>query len=68
MKKKKVQTRIDAEFLQSEEARIINSVVPSFNITYEGILYQELSPIPGEEDNWWDSYICPTSRKNRRSR
>lgn len=67
MKTKKVQTRIDAEFLQTEEARIINSVVPSFNITYEGISYQELSPIP-EEENWWDSYICPTSRKNRRSR
>jgi hypothetical protein len=64
--RKKVQNRIDAEFLQSEEARIINSVVPSFNITYEGISYQELSPIPEEEDNWWDS--CFESRRNRRSK
>ncbi len=66
MKTKKVQTRIDAEILQTEEARIINSVVPSFNITYEGISYQELSPIPEEEENWWDSYICPTYKKGGR--
>ncbi len=66
MKTKKVQTRIDAEFLQTEEARIINSVVPSFNITYEGISYQELSPIPEEEENWWDSYVCPTYKKGGR--
>jgi len=66
MKKKKVRSSVDAEFLQSEEARIINSVVPSFNITYEGISYQELSPIPEEEDNWWDSYVCPTYKKGGR--
>lgn len=66
MKTKKVQTRIDGEFLQTEEARIINSVVPSFNITYEGISYQELSPIPEEEENWWDSYVCPTYKKGGR--
>ena len=68
MKTNKVRSSVDAEFLQTEEARIINSCVPSFNITYEGINYSQLSPVKGEEDNWWDSYICPTSRKNRRSR
>jgi len=66
MKTKKVRSSVDAEFLQSEEARIINSVVPSFNITYEGISYQELSPIPEEEENWWDSYVCPTYKKGGR--
>ena len=66
MKTKKVRSSVDAEFLQSEEARIINSVVPSFNITYEGISYQELSPIPEEEETWWDSYICPTYKKGGR--
>ena len=66
MKTKKVQTRIDAEFLQTEEARIINSVLPPFNLTYEGLEYQEFSPVEGEEDNWWDSYICPTYKKGGR--
>jgi hypothetical protein len=66
MKTKKVQTRNDAEFLQSEEARIINSVVPSFNITYEGLEYQEFSPVEGEEDWWFDFYL--NQKNKRRSR
>jgi hypothetical protein len=66
MKTKKVRSSVDAEFLQSEEARIINSVLPPFNLTYEGLEYQEFSPVEGEEDNWWDS--CFESRSNRRSK
>ena len=66
MKKKKVRSSVDAEFLQSEEARIINSVVPSFNITYEGINYSQLSPVKGEEDWWFDD--CLNQKNNRRSK
>ncbi len=64
MKTKKVQTR-NAEFLQTEEARIINSV-PPFNLTYEGLEYQEFSPVEGEEDWWFDD--CLNQKNKRRSK
>ena len=65
---KKVKNPVQQRFWEEEENRIVKSVLPPFNLTYEGLEYQEFSPVEGEEDNWWDSYICPTSRKNRRSR
>ena len=49
MKTKKVRSSVDPEFLQSEEARIINSVLPPFNLTYEGLEYQEFSPLKGKK-------------------
>ena len=66
MKTKKVRSSVDAEFLQTEEARIINSVLPPFNLTYEGLEYQEFSPVEGEEDWWFDD--CLNKKNKRRSR
>ena len=65
---KKVKNPVQQRFWEEEENRIVKSVYPRQSITYEELNYSQLQPIPGEEENWWDSYICPTSRKNRRSR
>ena len=43
-------------FWEEEENRIVKSVYPHQSITYEELNYSQLQPIPGEEDNWWDSY------------
>ena len=62
----KKMSKEEKEFFQTWESSVVNSCVPSFNITYEGINYSQLSPVKGEEDNWWDSYICPTYKKGGR--
>jgi hypothetical protein len=66
MKTKKVQNPVQQRFQKEEENRIVKSVYPHQSITYEELNYSQLQPIPGEEDNWWDS--CFESRSNRRSK
>ena len=53
----KKMSKEEKEFFQTWESSVVNSCVPSFNITYEGINYQELNPVPDEEDWWFDSYL-----------
>ena len=55
---KKVKNPVQQRFWEEEENRI--------SITYDELNYSQLQPIPGEEDNWWDS--CFESRRNRRSK
>ena len=62
----KKMSKEEKEFFQTWESSVVNSCVPSFNITYEGINYSQLSPVKGEEDNWFDFYL--EQNNNRRSR
>lgn len=69
MKTKKVQKNYDPEMVQwmkTVESEIVNSVYPSSNLTYEGLQSQELSPVEGEEDWWFDD--CLNQKNKRRSR
>ena len=63
---KKVKNPVQQRFWEEEENRIVKSVYPRQSITYEELNYSQLQPIPGEEDNWWDSYVCPTYKKGGR--
>lgn len=69
MKTKKVQKNYDPEMVQwmkTVESEIVNSVYPSSNLTYEGLQSQELSPVEGEEDNWFDFYINQSNKRRSR--
>ena len=62
----KKMSKEEKEFFQTWESSVVNSCVPSFNITYEGINYSQLSPVKGEEDWWFDD--CLNQKNKRRSR
>lgn len=63
---KKVKNPVQQRFWEEEENRIVKSVLPPFNLTYEGLEYQEFSPVEGEEDWWFDD--CLNQKNKRRSR
>ena len=59
---KKVKNPVQQRFWEEEENRIVKSVLPPFNLTYEGLEYQEFSPVEGEEDWWFDDCL---NQKNK---
>ena len=60
----KKMSKEEKEFFQTWESSVVNSCVPSFNITYEGINYSQLSPVEGEEDWWFDDCLNASHGEN----
>ena len=65
MKTKKVQNPVQQRFQKEEENRI-NSCVKLKSLNYEEICFSEISPVEGEEDNWFDFYL--EQNNNRRKK
>lgn len=62
---KKVQKHYEQEFYETIENSIVNSVLPPYNATYEGIEFSENQPIPEEEDYWFTEYLNNNKRRSK---
>ena len=62
---KKVQNPVQQRFQKEEENRIINSCVKLKSLNYEEICFSEISPVEGEEDNWFDFYLEPNNNRRK---